>query len=429
MPIERFPASRRGFLAATAFAAAVPVIDAPAARAGPGQAAPVPGDGISPSPALALQWYDLTGQVVAAAAYAEPVTQSRAWAISWLAAARALRRAGDPQLATAAFASALRDVLVSLVPAQQPQLDAALAATLAGLPDGRAKSRGVAEGRYQAGVVIAQRTGDGLDTASVDIPWTPPAAAPGAWQPAPPGFGPAIRAGQGQARPFLLTSGSQFRPGPPPALTSRTYLTSLAEVHALGGAASTVRTADRTSTALFWEPASNVIYGQVLRAAVAAGGLSFREQVALVAAFHVITTDAQIAIYDAKFRYARWRPVTAIQAGTAGRDPGWLPVFPTPRHPEYPSGHCGYAAAAELALGAFLGPRAPQPAGATSPDAPGVTHIYRSWSQITDENVNARVWGGIHLRPSAETGVEVGRQAAAYGLARLSSIGLPGKLW
>jgi hypothetical protein len=188
----------------------------------------------------------------------------------------------------------------------QPQLDA----TLAGLLDGRAKSRGVAEGRHQAGVVIAQRTGDGLDTASVDIPWAPPAAAPGVWQPAPQAFGPAVRAGQGNARPFLLISGSQFRPGLPPALTSGTYLASLAEVNAIGGAASAVRTADQTSTALFWEPASNVIYGQLLRAAVAAGGLSFREQVALVAAFHVITTDAQIAIYDAKFTYVFWRPVS-----------------------------------------------------------------------------------------------------------------------
>jgi hypothetical protein len=275
--------------------------------------------------------------------------------------------------------------------------------------------------------VLAQRSGDGLDTASVDIPWTPPPAGPGVWQPTPPTFGPAIRAGEGKARPFLLGAGDQFRPGPPPALTSGTYLRSLAEVYAIGGAASTIRTADQTSTALFWEPASNVIYVQVLRAALAGGGLPFRRQVALVAAFHVITTDAQIAIYDAKYTYVFWRPVTAIQTGTIDHDPGWETVFPTPRHPEYPSGHCGYAGAAERVLTAFLGPRPAQPASATSPDAPGITHTWTAWSQITVENINARVWGGIHFRSSDETGIQVGRQVAGYGLARLAALGLPGQ--
>jgi hypothetical protein len=422
------PMSRRGFLTATALTAAVPVIGVTNAGTGFSRAAPATGRSAESASAVVLQWYDLTNQAVAAAAYAEPVTQSRAWAISWLAAARAIRRDSGGQFTIAAFASALHDVLISLVPAQQSQLDAGLATTLAILPDGPAKSRGVAEGQYQAAAVIAQRAGDGLDAASVDIPWTPPPASPGVWQPTPPSFGPAIRAGEGKARPFLLTSDSQFRPGPPPALTSGTYLRSLAEVYSIGGAVSTIRTKDQTSTALFWEPASNVIYVQVLRAAVAGSGLPFRGQVALVAAFHVITTDAQIAIYDAKYTYVFWRPVTAIQTGAFDHDPGWETVFPTPRHPEYPSGHCGYAGAAERALTAFLGPRVPQPVSATSPDIPGVTHSYESWAQITEENVNARVWGGIHFRSSDETGVDVGRQVAAYDLARLSSIGIPARL-
>ena len=429
MPKALFPTSRRGFLTATALAAAAPVVSAPAAHASSGRLAAVRSAAASPASALVLQWYDVTNQAVTAAAYAEPVTQSRAWAISWLAAARAIRRDRGEDFTAAAFVTALHDVLASLVPAQQAQLDAALAASLDAIPAGPAKNRGVEEGQYQAAAVIAQRTGDGLDTASVDVPWTPPAAAPAVWQPTPPTFGPAIRAGEGKARPFLLVSDSQFRPGPPPALTSATYLESLAEVHAVGAATSTIRTADQTNTALFWEPASNVIYVQVLRAAVAASALSLRRQVALVAAFHVVTTDAQIAIYDAKYGYVFWRPVTAIQTGSVDPDPSWQTVFPTPRHPEYPSGHCGYAGAAEVVLTRFLGRKAAQPVSATSPFAPGVTHTYESWPQITQENVDARVWGGIHFRSSDETGVEVGRRVAAYALARIDSIGLPTLRW
>lgn len=425
MPELSLPASRRTFLTATALAAAVPLAGRATAVASTSPAA-APGHAAGAASAVVLQWYDVTNNAVAAAAYAEPVTQSRAWAVSWLAAARAIRREGDGDAAVAAFATALHDVLAALVPAYQAPLDAALAGTLASVPDGRSKDRAIAEGRYQASAVLAQRAGDGLDVASVDVAWTPPPPAPGVWQPTPPTFGPAIRAGEGKARPFLLSSDSQFRPGPPPGLTSAAYLTSLAEVHAIGGAASTARTGDQTATALFWEPPSNVIYVQVLRAAVAASRLSFAGQVDLVAAFHVVTTDAQISIYDAKYTYVFWRPVTAIQLGSVDQDPGWETLFPTPRHPEYPSGHCGYAGAAEVVLTAFLGPAAAGPVSATSPDAPGVTHTYTSWRQITQENVDARVWGGIHFRSTDEAGVAVGSQVASYALARVDAIGLRG---
>lgn len=428
MPELRVPASRRTFLTATALAAAVPLAGRATALAGTRLAgtarAAAPGHASDATSAVVLDWYDVTSQAVTAAAFAEPVTQSRAWAVSWLAAARAIQREGDADAAVAAFATALHDVLAALVPAYQSSLDAALAGTLAPVQDGRAKDRAIAAGKYQAAVVLAQRAGDGLDGASVDVPWTPPPPWPGVWQPTPPTFGPAIRAGEGKARPFLLSSGSQFRPGPPPGLTSSAYLTSLAEVYAVGGATSTLRTSDQTATALFWEPASNVIFVQVLRAAVAASRLSLASQVNLVAAFHVVTTDAQISIYDAKYTYVFWRPVTAIQLGSVGQDPGWETLFPTPRHPEYPSGHCGYASAAEAVLTAFLGPLAPAPVSATSPDAPAVTHTYSTWQQITQENVDARVWGGIHFRSTDETGVAVGHQVASYALAKIGAIGL-----
>ena len=116
----------------------------------------------------------------------------------------------------AAFARALHDTLAVQVPSQQASLDASVAATLTSVPDGPAKKRGIARARAEASVILAERAGDGLDTASVDIPWTPPPPAPGVFQLTPPASRPAIRAGQGNARPFLLKRNDQFDPGPAP---------------------------------------------------------------------------------------------------------------------------------------------------------------------------------------------------------------------
>jgi hypothetical protein len=374
--------------------------------------------------AIALQWYDITDNTIKAAAFAEPVTQSRAWAVSWLAAARAAGHGSDSSYRVAAFAQALHDTLVAQAPSQQSSLDADLASTLAGVPDGPAKSAGTDAGKHQASALLAARSADGLDTASVDSPFTPPPPAPGVWQPTPPTYGPAIRADQGKAEPFLLARNDQFDPGPPPSLSSRTYRLALAEVHAYGSATSTVRTPQQTDTAKFWESAANIQYVQIVRGALADTNAPLQSAVRFVAAFNVITTDAQIAIYNAKYKYLFWRPVTAIRTGPVDPDPNWTPLFATPLHPEYPSGHGGYAGASEAVLTAFLGKRAPGPISATSPTDPGSTHSYRDWSSITQEVLDARVWEGIHLRTSDDTGAQVGEQVAHYELPRLRSLGL-----
>lgn len=373
---------------------------------------------------LALQWYDITNQTVSAAAFPEPVTQSRVWSVAWLAAARAVKHGHNPSYAGAAFAQALHDALLAQVPAQQPQLDGALATTLAAIPDGAAKNAGVTEGKQEAALVLLQRQDDGLDTASLDIPFTPPPPGPGVWQPTPPTFAPAVRAGEGNARPFVLEAADQFDPGPPPSLSSPTYLRSLAEVRAYGSATSAVRTPQQTDVALFWEPAINVQYVQILRAVLADTHRPLSWQARFVAAFNVVTTDAQIAIYNAKFKYVFWRPVTAIQTGPVDPDPSWTPLFTTPKYPDWPSGHGGVAGAAQQILTAFLGPRAPAPISVTSPTDPGSTHVYDNWHQITREVINARVWEGIHFRFSDDVGAHLGRAVAGYDLPRLDSIGL-----
>jgi hypothetical protein len=368
---------------------------------------------------VALRWYDITNQTVADAGFPEAVTQSRTWAVSWLAAARAVALGHSTDYELAAFAQALHDTLVAQVPSQQPQLDTDLASTLAEIPNDPAKQAGIASGGHQASEVLAERQGDGLDTASLDIPWTPPPAGPGVWQPTPPTFGPAVRAGQGNARPFLLASNDQFDPGPPPSLSSPTYLDALAEVRAYGSANSTVRTPAETQIATFWYPALNFAYGQILRDVLADTTQSLAWQTTLVAAFHTITTDAQIAIYNTKFKYAFWRPVTAIQDGSVDPDPSWTPQSVTPRYPEYTSGHGGYAGAAQQVLTAFLGPDAPAPIPLTSPNDPGVALTYSNWATITHDVINARVWEGVHFRFSDVIGVHEGEQVADYDLAHL----------
>lgn len=371
---------------------------------------------------VALQWYDITNQTVNAAAWPEAITQSRAWAVSWLAAARAVGASNDPGYTTAAFAQALHDTLVAQVPSQQPQLDSDLASTLGSIPNGAAKRAGIAAGQQQASAVLAERQGDGTGTASLDIAWSPPPPAPGVWQPTPPTYGPAVRAGQGNARAFLLTSNDQFDPGPPPSLSSPGYLADLAEVREYGSANSTVRTPGQTDVARFWYPALNFAYVQVLRALLADTSHPLHWDTELVAAFHAITTDAQIAIYNAKFKYVFWRPVTAIRNGKVATDPNWTPFSVTPRYPEYPSGHGGYAGAAQQILTTFLGPDAPAPIPLTSPNDPGVTRAYTGWRTITREVIDARVWEGVHFRSSDVTGVREGQQVASYDLSHLPGL-------
>ena len=373
---------------------------------------------------LALEWFDVTKDTVAAAAFPEPITQSRTWAVAWLGAARAVRDGIGSRFQAAAFATALHDTLAAQVPAQQAQLDAALASTLADVPDGWEKRLGIAAGQYEASRVLSQRAGDGLDTASVDVPYTPPPAAPGIWQPTPPTFGPAVRAGQKDGRSFLLASNSQFRPGPPPALNSPEFLSALAEIRAVGQDTSSVRTPAQTDTANFIYQDSYALYGQALRAVLEDTHHSLLWDAQAVAAFHVVTIDAQIAIFDAKYVYTFWRPVTAIRTGSVDPDPSWTPLWATPRHPEYPSGHAGYAGAAEGVLTALTGPWAPQPVAVTSVTAPGSVHTYTRWSQITQETIDGRVWEGVHYRFSDETAAKVGKQVAAWDLPRLYKLGL-----
>jgi PAP2 superfamily len=418
--LPTFPSGRRKTVLLALLSALVLGTALLGANGAAGQGKPQPQAG----QALALQWFDVSKETVAAAGYAEPITSTRAWAVSWIAAARALDGGGDWRFRKAAFATALHDTLLAQVPSRQPQLDAALDSSLTAIPDGRQKSRGIAAGGEEAERILAERESDGLDTASVDIPYTPPPAAPGIWQPTPPTFGPAVRAGQKDGRAFLLASNDQFRPGPPPAIDSPQFLQALAEIRAYGKDTGSARTPAQTDTALFIAQDSYALYSQALRAVLADTNHSLAWDARAVAAFHVVTVDTQIAIFEAKYVYTYWRPVTAIRTGSVDPDPTWTPLLATPRHPEYPSGHAGYAGAASAVLTALTGPRAPEPVAATSVSAPGSVHTYTRWSQIVDETVDGRVWEGVHYRFSDEIAAKLGQQVAAWDLPRLGDLDL-----
>ncbi|PAZ16846.1 phosphoesterase PA-phosphatase [Streptomyces sp. SA15] len=370
-------------------------------------------------PSAALDWYDTTAATIAAGGATTQITNSRTWGISWLAAARATREVPPGvdrrDFQDAALASAVHDALVALIPSRTQELDTALRTTLDRFPDGPAKAKGLAAGARQARLVLASRKGDGLDPASVNAPFTVPPAAPGVWQPTPPAYAPAAQYGNRIARPFLLDSPDQYRLPAPPALDSARYRADLAEVRAFGAVDSTVRTALQTETATFWLGSSLTLYTEPLRIALARSPRSVPAQASLVALFHIALVDTQIATSDTKYAHLRWRPVTAIRTGTIDPDPNWTPLHVTPAHPDHPSGHNTYSGAAETILTALTGPRT-APFELASPTAPGVTRTYTAWSQLSQENEDARVYSGIHTRSADVAGLALGKRVAVHAL-------------
>lgn len=401
--------SRRAVLAAAAGAGAAAVLSP--ARAG--AAAP-------PTETL-IEWYDLTAATIGVITGSQQVTNSRTWAVAWIAAGRAVAAVRAGAEAELALAAAVHEVLITTNPAAGPALENAYAATVARLNVPR-PDRAVAAGVDAARAVLAERAGDGLDLASVNRPFTPPSPAPGAWQPTPPAFAAAVQAGQGDGRPFLVRSVEPLLPGPPPRLDSAVLLRDLAESRAVGAADSAVRTPRQTAVARFWSQSSLNGFAGALRTVVAPGGSHAADRrplphrTALIAVFHAATIDAQITTYRAKYRYLFWRPVTAIRTGSVDPDPAWSTLIPTPAHPEYPSGHTTYAGAAQAVLETLAGPpRSPFTLTSTAAD---VTLTYRQWSEVTRDNIDARVWEGVHFRHTDQVGAAVGRRAARAALTR-----------
>jgi hypothetical protein len=321
--------------------------------------------------------------------------------------------------AEAAVSAAAHGVLVHYLPAQAPGIiDPAFATSLATIPDGQAKTDGIATGEQVAALLIAERADDGFRATVTYTPPNPPI--PGVWIPTAPT--PPIGTYAGLMRPFTLESADQFRPAGPPALDSKAWARDYNEVKEIGSSASTTRTAEQTIAARFWaEPPVQQAHGS-FRKFVLDHSLDVVDASRFMAMISVTYADALIACLDAKYHYAFWRPITAIRAGdtdgnesTAG-DPTWSPLLPvTPNHPEYPSAHSCITPAGGVVITRFLG------TGQIDFTVPSLTGLGdRHYDRVKDLEYdvgNARIWGGIHYRTAVEDGIKIAKKTAAQVLA------------
>jgi hypothetical protein len=229
-------------------------------------------------------------------------------------------------------------------------------------------------------------------------------------------------------RPFMLERPDQFRPGPPPALASPEWAADYNEVKAYGARNSTQRTPEQTETARFWLMTGPPAYHPIARQFVTVRRMTLVDSARFMAAFSVALTDAYIAVFDAKYHYEFWRPITAIRNGdTDGNpateiDPSWQPLDATPMHPEYPCAHCIQSGTVAALIEANGGLRDHQEISLTSSMAPGVTHHWSSLDAFTAEVANARVWSGFHYRSSARVGTAMGREVGRFVAAHFAPL-------
>lgn len=314
----------------------------------------------------------------------------------------------------AAIAQAAHDALAQLAPSQQAKLDQALAKALAELPASSGKKVGMAIGAQVAQQSIALRQGDGAD-AKVTFA---PTQDFGSYQPTPPHQLAAILPQWGKVTPFLLRRADGFVFPGTPDLHSAAFVRDFNEVKALGARNSPTRTADQTAAAIFWTVQTAVPWHAAARAAATARGLSIGDAARLFAMLSMATADSQILAFAEKYQHPAWRPITAIRAAHALHDdqlvaePSWEPLLGTPPHPEYPSAHSIFSGAAEAVLRAFFGSDEVA-VSVTFPPVLGVTRTFRSFSEMTSEVGDARIWGGIHFRSAVVDGVEIGRRIGA----------------
>jgi hypothetical protein len=221
-------------------------------------------------------------------------------------------------------------------------------------------------------------------------------------------------------KPFVLERPDQFRPGPPPSLSSKEWAADYNEVKAYGARDSTRRSAQETETARFWLMTGPQAYHPIAWQIVAARHLKLLDSARFMAMYSVALTDAYIAVFDAKYLYNFWRPITAIRNGDLNRNPDtqidvtWQPLDATPMHPEYPCAHCILSAAASAVIESTGGLGDLREILLTSSTAPGITHRWTSLDDFEHEVANARIWAGFHYRSSARVGTTMGREVGRY---------------
>jgi hypothetical protein len=306
----------------------------------------------------------------------------------------------------AAAAAAAATVLASIDAKTAGEMKVALATYLTSIPDGTAKSDGIKLGETVAARVLEARANDGSQapdayrprtTAGVYVPT--PITAASMWP---------------NMKPFTMTSPSQFRPQPPISLTSKDWATDYNELKDYGGKTSAKRSPQQTETARFWLMVGPQAYHPLARQIVTTKQMSVSDSARFMTLVALGLNDALIAVFDAKYHYNFWRPITAIRNGdnddnpATDRDATWQPIDNTPMHPEYPCAHCILSGTVAGVVKASLGSVDIPEVAMTSPTAPGVTHRWTNMTALAEEVANARIWAGFHYRFSTRVGTDMG---------------------
>ena len=316
----------------------------------------------------------------------------------------------------AAIAAANRTTLSKLLPSQQVAIDFAYQAALSKIADGAAKNSGIAIGEQAAAAVLVARADDGAVAVETYRPQTSTGVYVPTVLPAAPHWP--------QRKPWLMSNPAQFRPGPPPALTSPLWARDFNEVKALGGKNSSRRTAEQTQIASFWEATLPPVYTGIVLSVAEAPGREITQNARLFAAVAQAADDALVAVFDAKYHYNFWRPVTAIRNGdldgndATERDASWTPFIETPLHPEYPCAHCTVAGAVGTVVQAEIGTGSLPALATTSYLIKGPARKWAKTDEFMQEVAKARIYDGVHFRNSTEVGTAMGKQVGALAVAK-----------
>jgi len=317
----------------------------------------------------------------------------------------------------AAAIEAGRATLTALYPGFKAELAQLADGQLATIPNGADKQQGIQVGDAVAGKILQLRATDG--SAVTPPPFTP-GSQPGNYRSTPPNFPTPVFTNWGQVTPFVLKSGSQFRPEAPPALTSAAYAESLNEVKSLGQNTSVTRTAEQTVIGKFWAPAVWNTWNVIAENAATAHHANLERTARLFAALNLSLADSAIALYDAKYQYQLWRPVTAVRlADSDGNpattaDPNWTPLAVTAPDPSYPGAHSTFSAAAATVLAATFGNR--DHIQVSSSALPGVVRSFNSYSDVATEAGLSRIFAGQHFRFDHVAGLDLGHDVAQFVL-------------
>lgn len=318
----------------------------------------------------------------------------------------------------AAAAAAAHEVLVGLYPQFQAMLDDQLQQSLAQIPDGAHKADGIIVGQIAADGILALRSNDGSNAPPIPYVF---GNAPGDYQSTPPNFPQQPQFTHwSHVTPFALERADQFRPGPPPDLTSERYATVFNQVKSLGIANSTAATADQALTGRFWNGAIQNYWNEITQTVAMERNLTTAQSARLFALLNLTFADGVIAFYDAKYVYNFWRPVTAIRAADTDNnpetlaDPNWLPQSTnTAPDPSYPGAHAVISAAGASVLISFFDSDHFD-LTVTSEVLEGVTRSFTRLSAAEEEATLSRIFAGQHFRSDLTAGQRLGRNVADF---------------